>query len=490
VEIALDLSGSLDGTRCGSKFEATAVGEFNYLAVGGRVGWHARRPGSHVRVDTAALTGEAATLSVWVSPLETLAAAVPMQGFIKEDPFAQAYSLVADAVPNGDPQSSTFALTYFTRWRPQLTARLSRGWPDHDHGHPPAAAAEHLILRQGHWYQLAVSFSLAAGHMDLYVNGIMVAQCAHLERAERPAAQICMGNTAFVVAGLRVSASESSPEDVLGSFNAEAKGIDATVQEELRSDYEVGVKQAFDWKPSASWTLAYATNFTHPDDLEGWTQQGCLDDPYRLKERSTSPEGLLLQTPDTIDTESRVYLWSPQVFDGDVAVSFDFRPDSPTGFAMLITQASGMQREDFITDHPRRTTGAMRTIIGDRVRNYYWGFYRRTSSSARDGISTHTLMKNPWLHHLGMASAAPLATGQWHRAAFVQTGSRIRCAIDGHLMLDCEDDPTIGAGPVLNTGRIGFRLMFQTRIWLTHLRVHTSSGSSIVQPMVPHGLYG
>jgi hypothetical protein len=485
--IALELSTSLGGTRGDSSFEASAVGEFRYLTVGGRRGWHARRPDSHVRIDTPLLAGEEATLSIWVSPLETLAPATPMQGFMREDPFAQDYTLVADAAPQGDPRSSTFALTYFTRWRPQLSARLCRGWPDADHGEPPAVSAEHLVLRQGHWYQLAVSFNRAVGRMSLYVNGIVVGQSGHLDRAEVPVHQVCLGNTAFVVAGLVVRDIELTAAEIAAGFAAEAGTVDEEIQAELKSDYEISAKPAFDWMPDATWALAYATDFTHQDDLEGWIQQGCLADPYRLVERSATPAGLLLQTPDAIDTESRVYLWSPEVFEGDVAVSFDFRPDSQTGFAMLIVQASGMQREDFIADHPPRTTGAMRTIIGDRVRNYYWGFYRRTSSSARDAASTHTLMKNPWLRHLGMASAAPITTGQWHHADLVQEGGRIRCAIDGEVVLDAQDDPITGAGPVLNIGRIGLRLMFQTRMWFTALRIHTRHGPTGVDSQFPRG---
>ena len=38
-----------------------------------------------------------------------------------------------------------------------------------------------------------------------------------------------------------------------------------------------------------------------------------------------------------------------------------------SGIALLVVQASGMQREDFLTDHPPLTSGNMGTIIGDQV---------------------------------------------------------------------------------------------------------------------------
>ena len=58
-----------------------------------------------------------------------------------------------------------------------------------------------------------------------------------------------------------------------------------------------------------------------------------------------------------------------------------------------MVQASGIHREDFLTDHPRRTTGSMETIIGDRVRNYHWEFYRR-AVDVRGDLGTQVLCKN------------------------------------------------------------------------------------------------
>jgi len=116
---------------------------------------------------------------------------------------------------------------------------------------------------------------------------------------------------------------------------------------------------------------------------------------------------------------------------------------------------------------------AMRTIIDDRVRNYYWGFFRRTSVSARVETSTHTLMKNPWHRHLGVSSGPPVEIGQWHRLLFVQEGARLRCGLDGREVLTGLDDPLNGSGPVFSIGRIGLRLMFQTRMRFRSLRVYT-----------------
>ena len=129
-----------------------------------------------------------------------------------------------------------------------------------------------------------------------------------------------------------------------------------------------------------------------------------------------------------------------------------------------------MQREDFIADHPPRTSGSMGTIITDNVRNYHWEFFRRTGDVRAD-LGTQVLVKNPWLRPLGMATLDRLAVDQWHRLLFVQEGARIRAAIDGRWVFDVHDDPLNNTGPVFNFGRIGLRLMYQTRMRFRDLKI-------------------
>jgi len=189
-----------------------------------------------------------------------------------------------------------------------------------------------------------------------------------------------------------------------------------------------------------------------------------------MKELRITPDGLLMETPDKIDIESRVYLWSPKSFEGDIAVQFDFRPERATGLALLVVQASGMEREDFLTDHPRRTTGSMSTITSDRVRNYHWEFFRYVPE-VRSDVQTQLLAKNPWMRPLGLSCLPRLDLGKFHRLLFLQEGRRLRAVINNQVALDAQDDPYINLGPVFNCGRIGIRLMYQTRMTFRNLKV-------------------
>jgi hypothetical protein len=158
-----------------------------------------------------------------------------------------------------------------------------------------------------------------------------------------------------------------------------------------------------------------------------------------------------------------MYLWSPANYEGDIAVQLEFRPEKDSGLALLVVDASGMQREDFIADNPPRATGSMSTIIADRVRNYHWEFFRRTGDVRAD-LGTQVLVKNPWLRPLGMAALPRLEVGRWHRLLFLKEGAQIRTAIDGRWVLEARDDPPIYTGPVFDYGRVGLRLMYGPRM--------------------------
>jgi hypothetical protein len=129
-----------------------------------------------------------------------------------------------------------------------------------------------------------------------------------------------------------------------------------------------------------------------------------------------------------------------------------------------------MQREDMLLDHPRRVTGSMQTIIGDRIRNYHWEFFRR-AVDVRGDLGTQVLIKNPWYMPLGMSARPAFVPGEWYRLLFLQEGNRLRGAINGEWVLDVRDTALANHGPVFNSGRIGLRLMYQTRICLRALKI-------------------
>ena len=88
------------------------------------------------------------------------------------------------------------------------------------------------------------------------------------------------------------------------------------------------------------------------------------------------PEGLLIETPDvpygTPDAfPKQVYIWSNKTFEGNIYVEFEWKTLKRGGLSLLMIQASGMTREDFMADYPKKTSGIMQTVHEENVRNYH-----------------------------------------------------------------------------------------------------------------------
>jgi hypothetical protein len=254
--------------------------------------------------------------------------------------------------------------------------------------------------------------------------------------------------------------------------SAKAAAPPTRIQSTLLDLFTVRPRPPAAWTPDNGWKPEYSATFTRESDLDGWIQEGCTGQPFQMVERRITPEGLLLETPGIASAEARMYLWSPRSFEGDIAVEHEFRPEKDTGLSLLVVHASGMQREDFVLDHPLHNTGAMTTIIASNVRNYHWEYFRRVGNVRAD-LATQVLVKNPWQRPLGMSARAPYKVGEWYRLLYVQEGRHIRAAINGEWVLDATDDAFNNTGPVFNYGRIGLRLMFQTRMRFRNLKVWT-----------------
>jgi hypothetical protein len=253
---------------------------------------------------------------------------------------------------------------------------------------------------------------------------------------------------------------------------------------ELAHVYEGDDLRPFDWTAGEGWRTSMALSLTDKADYQEFFLQGCgsavsfTDEGFRIRtpdfEESAALGGVgAVDKFDTSRDMSRVYLWSRRVFEGDLHVSFEFKLNAEGGLALLMTQASGMQREDFLDDYALRVNGSMSTVFGEDVRNYHWEFYRQMCDTRND-LATHGLMKNPWYRPLGFqVEPRRWETGRWYRADWLQEGRRLRAAIDGVTVLDALDSPSDNNGAVFNGGRIALRCMMRTDLVVRDLVVCT-----------------
>jgi len=473
--VSLPLDGDFSASPA---LEVTQDGPHRFLEVAGRRGYQPLSLQTKLSFPCAVQQGDRGSFTLWISPLETLGV-VPLLDYItRRDPHWQRYALLSDGWPGNDPDRSVFAWYWQSNWHPQMIVKFKDGAAGNtaaDFGVTPYVPVEHLSLRRGAWYQLVFTWDKPASRFRVYVNGILCATTSFPFRCDEAGGTLYLGNTAMVFAGFEASDREMTADEVAARYAADPTPKNAEVNGELAALFTVQASEPLVWQPDDGWKLVYENALTKEGDFAAWRQQGCLEDPYKLVAYDITDEGLLLETPAQIHTESRVYFWSPDIFEGDLAVEFDFKPEQDTGLALLVLQASGMQREDFLDDHPPRTSGAMDTIITDRVRSYHWEFFRH-AVDVRGDLATQIVAKNPWLKPLAMSSLPPLALGEWHRLTFVQDGARLRGAIDGRLAFDVNDDPLAHTGPVLDRGRIGLRLMYGTRMYFRNLRIWNRGG--------------
>ena len=102
------------------------------------------------------------------------------------------------------------------------------------------------------------------------------------------------------------------------------------------------------------------------------------------------------------------------------------RSNKRHALALLMIHASGMTREDFMADYPRKTSGLMETVHGQNVHNYHWEFYREMND-VRNDVGTAFSRKNPFAYRIGFGSApAPFATNEWHKAQIVKISHKTK----------------------------------------------------------------
>jgi len=350
---------------------------------------------------------------------------------------------------------------YWTTGYPQFLVKFSSGgiWAKLDYGMAPFAYAEKLTLRRDCWYFAVITWDKPSKTIEVYLNGLKVGENHDAGGFIEAGDKLYIGNPMMLMRELTLTKRVLTAGEIERQYDAHRPESNGPADQDIRRDYIPQQKPDFNVKLDDSWIKAYSCSFLDPADLNKWLFQ--TGDKYRdLFTVKITDEGLLIKTPDIIAKDSRIYLWSPQTFEGDQWIEFDFRVESPKGLSLLVVAASGSQREDFVTDHGLPRTGAMGFILG-QTRNYHWEFVRRVEAMRTD-VETQYLAKNPWGHRMFYGCIPRLQRNRWYRLRFVKLGNRLYGSINGRTVFDIEDSAFNNNGPVLNFGRIGLRQMYST----------------------------
>lgn len=214
-------------------------------------------------------------------------------------------------------------------------------------------------------------------------------------------------------------------------------------------------------------TTLYSSALDRPEALTDWVLEGPAVASFpqdRLRLESDS---------DVADGQAANFLaWLPVEHDGDLAISWDFRPLREPGLAMIFWAARGRDGTSIHDPALPPRTGEYAQYHSGAIDAYHLSYYRRMWPSERR-LHTCNLRKSHGFH-LVAQGADPLppvldADGDY-QLRLVWQGRRLSFSVDGIECLTWEDDGATGGAP-LRCGAIGLRQMAPLVAEYSNLRI-------------------
>lgn len=203
------------------------------------------------------------------------------------------------------------------------------------------------------------------------------------------------------------------------------------------------------------WREIYRNTLTDPEQTAGFRMEGdgTVTFPMgrlRLESTRDASEG----------QKANVVFWCPEVFPGDLAVSWTFRPLREPGLAILFFAAAGAGGKDLFDPSLPARTGEYDQYHHGEMNAFHISYFRRMWKEER---SFHTCnLRKSYGFHLVAQGADPLPDVADMTSAYemlvVKQGAAVTFAINGLPLLQWTDDGS-SYGPLLAGGRIGFRQM-------------------------------
>ncbi len=448
------------------------------VTVDGREGLNVTSIHSVYEMKKHTLNENAGAVSMWVMSIEDLTCFPTNQGMAMGSPYYRNYPFLTDSPDPMNVDAASFKILFWNNFHPSIRVQFAKGnYYEEAFEYPHAAliGVSHFSFPAKKWYQLTLTWNHTEERYNLYANGILIGrenQFKHdvLRRDETGSSLYIGGNPSLCYSDYRFYDRELSPKEIYDGYRGQATNHDPELERKMEHEYAGKHKKTFKFDLDKSWNEKMNLSLQNPVQMEHFYVQG---EPVKLE---ITPEGLLIQTIDHEYTPAmrrkQVYLWSEKMFEGDMYLEYEFKVLRPGGLSLLLTQASGMNREDFMSDYPRKTSGMMTTVFGENVRNYHWEYYREMSDMSNDRDNS-VLFKNPYAMPMSFsAQEKPLDYTKWHKLQFLQIGGKIVGAIDGVVMVEFEDSGFTNNGPVLTAGHIAIRCMVHTKMLFRNLKVY------------------
>lgn len=463
-------------------------GRARILELDNRKGVNTTSIKSYLKLKHHTMNQPEGSVSVWFFALEDLSHFPVTPNLLISNPYSFTYPFLSDYSNPQDFNKASFKLVWDAKWHPNLLAQFSKGNFYQDAFDPPHAAivsTSHFAFKKNTWYQLCLTWDYEHDNYQLFVNGILVARedqfYDHKFRRDSINTTLFIGNPALCFSDIQFYDQAFNADEAYNQFRQEVTHFDRKLENELQYIYAGKGRKNFMWHPDGRWRQELSLDLVTPTDLDSFYVQG---DPVKTE---ITKDGLLIETIDSAYRREllnkQVYLWSGKPFEGDLYVEFEFNSLRPGGLSLLMVQASGMNREDFMADYPLRTSGKMTMVYGEDIRNYHWEYYREMAD-VRNDLSSSGLVKNPFNFPMSYSCiSSQLEKNKWHKLQFLQEGNKIIGAVDGIMMIEATDNGFNNTGPVYNFGRIALRCMLHSKMLFRNLKVYNRNSISVAKQL-------
>jgi hypothetical protein len=172
--------------------------------------------------------------------------------------------------------------------------------------------------------------------------------------------------------------------------------------------------------------------------------------------------------------QSNFVFWCNRDFPSDIAVSWDFWPIREPGLCILFFAAKGRQGEDIFDPGLAPRTGVYDQYHHGDINAYHVSYFRRRYEEER---AFHTCnLRKSYGFHMVEQGADPIPSVSDCRSPYhvsmYKYREHIRFYINDLLVFHYRDDGET-YGPVLESGKIGFRQMAPLIAEYANLKVHS-----------------
>ena len=211
----------------------------------------------------------------------------------------------------------------------------------------------------------------------------------------------------------------------------------------------------------------YSSALSGPEDLADWILEGPMVASFpagrlRLESAAEPAEG----------QAANFVAWLPVEHEGDVRISWSFRPLREPGLAMIFWAAQARGGGSLHDPALPARTGEYEQYHSGAIDAYHLSYFRRMWPTERS-LHTCNVRKSHGFHLVAQGAdplPAVLDADRDYRLQLTWRGTAVEFTIDGILCLAWSDDGSVG-GPARRGGSIGLRQMAPLIAEYSHLSV-------------------